>query len=167
MEPSSCQPVFSLVSAREQLFFIDGQNNQRQKCLLRKTLSQMIIIVINQPGKINLMACQFAWCLAPKLSVRPGSHRSSGGYSFANCRLYSCIFHQRKRDPNQLRRVLAKGRHLLQILLKALWPLMKPLFFMANKKSQNKTNVTFTHTCSTMYKSKLHETIGYTLNFPN
>ena len=33
------------------------------------------------------------------------------------------------------------------------------------KKTLNKTNDTFTH--STMYKYKLHDTIGYTLNFPN
>ena len=31
------------------------------------------------------------------LSVRPGSCQRSGGYSLANCRLYSCIFYWRKR----------------------------------------------------------------------
>ena len=30
------------------------------------------------------------------LSVRPGSRRSSGGYSLANRRVCSCIFHYRK-----------------------------------------------------------------------
>ena len=44
------------------------------------------------------------------LSVRPGFRWSSGGYSLVICQLYSCIFHS----------VLAKERHLLQILLKAL-----------------------------------------------
>ena len=29
----------------------------------------------------------------PVLSVRPGTRRSSGGYSLANRRLYSCNFH--------------------------------------------------------------------------
>ena len=53
------------------------------------------------------------------LSVRPG------GYSLANRRLYSCIFQwlEEKRSGGpfyHLWKVLAKERHLLQILLKAL-----------------------------------------------
>ena len=36
------------------------------------------------------------------LSVRPGSCRTSGGYSLANRRLYSCIFHSRKRGLDGL-----------------------------------------------------------------
>ena len=35
----------------------------------------------------------YAWSCTPMLSVRPGSRRSSGGYSLGNRRLYSCIFH--------------------------------------------------------------------------
>ena len=58
------------------------------------------------------------------LSVRPGSRRSSGGYSLANRWLYFLKFPLEEKGPwglfYQLRRVLAKGRHLLQILLKAL-----------------------------------------------
>ena len=58
------------------------------------------------------------------LSVRPGSRRSSGGYSLANRRLYFLQFPLEEKGPwglfYQLRRVLAKGRQLLQILLKAL-----------------------------------------------
>ena len=58
------------------------------------------------------------------LSVRPGSHRSSSGYSLANLRLHSCIFPLEEMGPwgpfYQVRQVLAKGRHLLQISLKAL-----------------------------------------------
>ena len=60
-------------------------------------------------------------CIDTVLSIRPGSHWSSGWYSLANHWLYSCIFNYRKRGPfYQLRQVLAKGRHLLQFLLKAL-----------------------------------------------
>ena len=59
------------------------------------------------------------------LSVRPGSRWSSSGYSLANRRLYSSAFSTREKGANwdpfyQLRQVLAKGSHLLQILLKAL-----------------------------------------------
>ena len=53
------------------------------------------------------------------LSVRPSSSR----YSLVNHRLYFCIHNRGKGDLGplyQLRQVLAKGRQLLQILLKAL-----------------------------------------------
>ena len=60
----------------------------------------------------------------PVLSVRPGSCRSSGGYSLANHALAPAVFLHfplEEKGPwgpfYQLRRVLPKGR---QILLKAL-----------------------------------------------
>ena len=63
------------------------------------------------------------------LLVRTGSRRSSGGYSIANHRLYSYIFQVKGPWGSfyQFRRVLAKGRHLHQILLKALTVCSNPI----------------------------------------
>ena len=59
------------------------------------------------------------------LSIRPGTRRSSGGYSVESRRVYLTFKNSPERNSPGLlillRHVLFRGSHLLQILLKALY----------------------------------------------